>query len=70
VGVRLGYDENTWLLGVGTFREVWHRVFLPRTPIDFLLHSVLDAGMYSPEDGSEVGSLGKVGKVKKGTCFS
>ena len=30
-------------------------MFLPRTPIDFLLHSVLGAGMYSPEDGSEVG---------------
>ncbi len=35
VVVRLGYDEFTWPLGVGTFREVWHRVFLPRTPIDF-----------------------------------
>ena len=55
VSVHLGYDESTWPLGVGTFREVWHRVFLPRTPIDFLLHSVLGAGMYSPEDGSEVG---------------
>ncbi len=51
----LGHDENTWPLGVGTFQEVWHCVFLPRTPIDFLLHLVLGAGMYNPEDGSEVG---------------
>ncbi len=29
-------------------------MFLPWTPIDFLLHLVLDAGMYKPED-SEVG---------------
>ncbi len=51
----LGHDENTWPLGVETFREVWHHVFLPRTPVDFLLHLVLGAGMYDPENGSEVG---------------
>ena len=34
---------------------MWHREFLPRTPIGFLLHSLLGAGRYSPEDGSEVG---------------
>jgi hypothetical protein len=45
-GGLLGYDENTWPLSVGTFREVWHCVFLPRTPIDFLFHSVLGARMY------------------------
>ena len=29
-------------------------MFLPQTPVNFLLHSVLGAGMYQPEDGSEV----------------
>jgi hypothetical protein len=33
VVARLGYDENNWPLGIRTFREVWHCVFLPRTPI-------------------------------------
>ena len=53
---RLGYSVEVWPLARGSFREVWGRVVgggdghLPRSPLDFLMHSVVGGGVCDHQD--------------------